>query len=104
MSIIMSDIKKSKNTEELIEWIPYSEFKGVTHVDDEESLNLNLFKAIWPNGNIHHLDNNKLDWKRVKDLNVTLKNFGSLDDLFNYKREVSVLFKPLILAFNEIIF
>jgi hypothetical protein len=85
--ILKNNYLTSKNFEELIEWIPYNEFKQITFIHDEESSK--LYKAIRPRGYIHHLDYNKLDWIRIKDLNVSLKSFENLDYFIN---NVSFLF------------
>src|SRR5438270_403312 len=70
----------------LIEWIPYSKFQSITHIFNEEYSK--LYGATL-NGYICGWDKDKLNWSRgTKELKVILRNFESLDDLFDYKDEV----------------
>jgi hypothetical protein len=68
---------ESESPKDLIEWIPYNEFKNievVTHFTDEGSSK--LYSAIWLNGYICDWNENNLNWNReINNLGVILINF-----------------------------
>jgi hypothetical protein len=61
---------ESKFPDELIEWIPYNEFKDITHI----AANKETFNAIWSKGCICDWDEDKFNWSR-KVKKVALVNF-----------------------------
>ena len=82
---------ESKTSEELIKWIPYNEFKDITHIVNEESSK--WYSAVWSNGYICNWNKDKFNWNRqnrsAKNLEVTLITFENVDDLLNYVHKVS---------------
>jgi hypothetical protein len=73
---------ESNSPKELIEWIPYNEFKNITYEGSPK-----LCSAIWLNGYICNWNKNKFNWNReIKNLEVMLINFENLEDsLYKYK-------------------
>ncbi|GBB99143.1 hypothetical protein RclHR1_03430004 [Rhizophagus clarus] len=82
--ILKDNYCESNSTKELIEWIPYSEFKFINFANQELS---KLYNAIWPNDYIFDQNRNKVCWNRV-----TLIDFEDLNDLLYhiiiFKREL----------------
>jgi hypothetical protein len=80
---------KSRSPEEIIEWIPYNEFKNITHI----AVNEETYNAVWSKGCISDWDKIKFSWNRASEnLVVTLINFKDLEDLYNIYK-VSSFFK-----------
>jgi hypothetical protein len=75
---------ESRLPKDLIEWIPYNEFKNIEYITYEGYSK--FYSAIWLNGYISHWNKNNLNWGReIKNLKVTLINFEDLDlDLLNH--------------------
>ncbi|GBC09842.1 hypothetical protein RclHR1_09150013 [Rhizophagus clarus] len=77
--ILKDNYCESNSSKELIEWIPYSEFKFINFANQELS---KLYGAIWPNGYIIDWNKVKVCWSRnMKVTRVTLINFEDLKDL-----------------------
>jgi hypothetical protein len=86
--ILKDNYCKSKLPGELIEWVPYNEFKDITLVVREKSLK--LYSASCSNSYICYWNKDKRYWSRKTENNkVMLMIFNSLIDLSNYKYEVS---------------
>ena len=79
--ILKDNYCDSKSLGELIEWIPYNEFK-ITDIFNEESLK--LYNAIWSNGYICDWSKDKLNWNRSPLKVVTLMNFDGLNNILNH--------------------
>ncbi|CAB4404195.1 unnamed protein product [Rhizophagus irregularis] len=63
---------------ELIEWIPYDEFRDIVHTAD----NKEIYNAVWSKGCTYDWDEDKLSWIREAK-NVTLVNFECSINDFN---------------------
>ena len=93
--ILKDNYCNSTNLEELIEWIPYNEFKGITNIVNGKSSG--LYSATWLNSYICNWNKDELKWSQeFKNLKVTLISFENPDDLVDYVCEVSVFLKNFI--------
>jgi hypothetical protein len=75
---------ESRSPEELIEWIPYNEFKDVTYIAD----NKETYNALWSKGCIYEWDKEKFNWSR-KIKKVKLVNKYELTDFIKVNYNIS---------------
>jgi len=70
---------KSRSSGELIEWIPYNEFKDIVHI----AYHKEIYSADWPKGYICYWNSNNLNWdRRIKNFKVMLINSEDLDHIY----------------------
>jgi hypothetical protein len=68
--VLKDNYCESYSSKEIIEWVPYNEFKDITCI----TVNKEIYNAIWSKGYICDWDEDKFNWNR-KVKKVALVNF-----------------------------
>ncbi len=69
----------AKHDSEVLEWIPYNEFRFIKYLDKRRSSS--LYKAIWSDGPIDKWFNNERKWIRSNYETVAIKNLNNISNL-----------------------